>query len=432
MIPSITPQKLRFTAFSGLIGLLLVSCGSYEQASYYDNDGIYSGGTERVVVTESRNPQPAARQDGDDFYQNYFGEKSQELDRYLESEVFTDVDAYTSAQARDSLAADSLGVEMGNYYQDYNNDYAGQPGWGDSANNVSINLYGGFGTGWGAGWGWGTGWGYPGWGYGWGWGWPMPYYRWGWGDPGWGWGWGAGWGWGWGAGWGWGYPGWGWGPGWGYPGWGWGYPYYRNAGYAYGRRGYYGRYSNINALGARSVMAANTRNVRTNSGRSNRDFSSGRYASARSNQNRTAAARNARYRSSRSTRTAARYGSNSRSARTYTGVSRSARPRAYQGSTSRSRQPGTYRSGRSGSSRNIYSRTGRTYRSSGSSRTYGPSSRSGGTYRSSGSRSSRSSGSYRSSGGSRSSGSMRSSGGGSRSSGGRSSGGRSGGRGGRG
>jgi len=116
MIPSITPQKLRFTAFSGLIGLLLVSCGSYEQASYYDNDGIYSGGTERVTVTETRTPQPAARQSGDDFYQNYFGEKSQELDRYLESEVFTDVDSYASAQARDSLATDSLGVEMGNYY----------------------------------------------------------------------------------------------------------------------------------------------------------------------------------------------------------------------------------------------------------------------------------------------------------------------------
>ena len=66
MIPSITPQKLRFTAFSGLMGLLLVSCGSYEQASYYDNDGIYSRGTERVVVTESRNPQPAAQQGGDD------------------------------------------------------------------------------------------------------------------------------------------------------------------------------------------------------------------------------------------------------------------------------------------------------------------------------------------------------------------------------
>mgnify|MGYP000296600791 CR=1 FL=1 len=178
MIPSITPQKLRFTAFIGLMGLLLVSCGSYEQASYYDNDGIYSRGTERVVVTESRNPQPAAQQGGDDFYQNYFGEKSQELDRYLQSEVFTDVDDYTSAQARDSLATDSLGVAMGNYYQDYNNDYAGQPGWGDSASNVSINLYGGMG--------WNTwGWGFP--MYDWYWG--GLYSPWYWNN----WGWGVGW-----------------------------------------------------------------------------------------------------------------------------------------------------------------------------------------------------------------------------------------------
>ncbi|MGB5404247.1 MAG: hypothetical protein WBN13_09750, partial [Robiginitalea sp.] len=136
---------MKLTSWSGLLGFLVISCGSYDQASYYDNDGIYSSPverTERVVVVESPQPQTRTQPSDDDFYQNYFGEKSQELDEYLEGEVFTDADAYSSTSEIDSLR-----LEEGNYIQNYNNDYGGQPGWGDSGANVSINLYGGGGWG---------------------------------------------------------------------------------------------------------------------------------------------------------------------------------------------------------------------------------------------------------------------------------------------
>ena len=159
MIPFITPQKLRSVTFSGLLGLLVISCGSYEQASYYDRDGIYAKEPQKMVVTESRTPPPAQQQQGDDFYQDYFGEKSRDLNEYMESEVFTDPNSYSSVES-DSLryAQDSLGVEGGNYFQDNYNDYGGYAGWGDSGSNVSIS----FNVGWGGGWGWGAGWG---WGY---------------------------------------------------------------------------------------------------------------------------------------------------------------------------------------------------------------------------------------------------------------------------
>ncbi|MGB5189990.1 MAG: hypothetical protein WBN54_07990, partial [Robiginitalea sp.] len=205
MTPLITSQKIKLTTWSGLLGFFVISCGSYDQASYYDNDGIYSTSvprTESVVVRETPQPQTRTQPSDDGFYQNYFGEKSQELDEYMNGEVFTDADSYSSTSEIDSLR-----LEEGNYIQNYNNDYGGQPGWGDSGTNVSINLYGGGGWGVGYGWGWGYagyGWGYP--GYGWGWGYPG--YGWGWGYPGYG------------YGWGWGYPGY----GWGYPGYGWGYP----------------------------------------------------------------------------------------------------------------------------------------------------------------------------------------------------------------
>lgn len=73
MTPLITPEKLKLTALTGLLGFLVISCGSYEQASYYDNDGIYSTPverTERVVVRETPSPQGRTQDSNDDFYQN--------------------------------------------------------------------------------------------------------------------------------------------------------------------------------------------------------------------------------------------------------------------------------------------------------------------------------------------------------------------------
>ncbi|WP_169309925.1 hypothetical protein [Cellulophaga lytica] len=45
MIHSQSIQKIKKVAFGIVVGSLIVSCGSYQEASYYDNDGIYSSNT---------------------------------------------------------------------------------------------------------------------------------------------------------------------------------------------------------------------------------------------------------------------------------------------------------------------------------------------------------------------------------------------------
>ena len=409
---SLPHPKTRRIAFAGLIGLLMASCGSYQQASYYDNDGIYSSGTEYPVVARQESaPRKSADRGKSDFYENYFGERAQELGQVLDSEVFTDVDAYTSTDslgvARDSLLADP------NDYLAYDNDYQGNPAWGDMGGNVTVNLYGG-----NYGWGWYDPWYANRWGY-------YGAYR-----P-WGWGWSIGWGWGWG------YPGYGW--GW-YPPYGYypGYGYSRYAyGYNSGRRGYYNRGSQ-NLRSSRYTGTAGNTGIGSNSGRSNQGGSD-RYASAQIDRSRVsadAASRNQAYRSSRSTRTSSYYDASGRSARTYNGTSAGSSGRGYSSGSPNGRSSGSYNSsgGSSGRSYSGYRNSSSSRSSGGSYRSSGSSSRSsGGSYRSSGGSSRSSGGSFRSSGGGgRSSGGSFSSGGGGRSSGGgggRPSGGRSGGRG---
>ncbi len=445
-----------------LMALMLVSCGSYQQASYYDNDGIYTEGTERVTVNRTPEQRPPARvRDNDGIYGDYFGRKAEEIDEIMEDEVFTDVDSYYSDDDQEGQD----GVEQDTYF-DSNNNYEGYAGWGDNATSVNINIYDGMGYGF-YDYGWAYPWLYSGY-YGYGWGfnnpWRYNYY-----SP---W-WGGNFGWGYA-----GYYGYGWG---GFYGNGWGGfynsyycpPYfysnriYSNSNYAYNRsrRGYYDRNTlasnslrGRSNLGTRSGGEANR--YRTNSGRSNisnrngvsnrssvssrnglASRNSGTYRSgttARRSVSADAIARNRAYRSSRSTRSVPNYSSNSRSGQTYRGTvprsstysrGNSSAVRSGNGAyrTSTPRSSGNYRSSGSSSSPRSsgYRSSGSTSRSSGGSyRSSGSSSSrsSGGSYRSSGSSSSRSSsGSVRSSGGSsRSSGSVRSSGGSSRSSGGRS------------
>lgn len=440
------PTNTRYAAFAGLIGLMMTSCGSYQQASYYDNDGIYSSGSGYGVATrQEQAPRRQAETKKSDFYENYFGERAKELGQVLDSEVFTDIDSYTSTDslgvARDSLLGDP------NDYLAYDNDYEGYGGWGDQGGgNVTVNVWGGnYGWGWNN-WGWYSPWYGGGW-YG---GWYSPWawnYGWGWNNWGWGW---NNWGWGWNSwygnpyyGYAWGYPGYGW-------GWGWGYPHYgyRNT-YAYnsGRRGYYNRGSQ-NLQGSRyTAGTAGSNRYRTNSGRSNLGTSSrsnlgssDRYASARTARSRVnadAAARNQAYRSSRTTRTPYYYDGAGRSTQRYTSSDRSGtNGRTYSSGSTYGRAPGSYNNSGDTSGRTYrnYSSGSPTRSSGGTYRSSGGSYRSsGGSYRSSGGSSSRSSGgSFSSGGGSRSSGgSFSSGGGGSRSSGGgggRSGGGRSGGR----
>lgn len=405
MIHSLPHRRIHIAATVVLLTTILTSCGSYQQASYYDNDGIYSSSTEPVRVTEQRPrmPQSAPKPNT---YGDYFGQKADEYGEILDSEIFTDVDGYYS-----DMETDSLDYNQDLSYNANNNNYNGYAAWGDNATNVSINIY--------DDWGWGGSpfaWGYGGF-YGGFYGGYYGYYNpWRWNRYGYGYGWNN---WGWG---GYGWNSWGWG------GYGWGgyyspyfYSPYRHYPYYYSHSRFYNNYYNRNYAyntGRRGIYDSNTRlrstalSGRSNISTTNRTGSS-RYRSTttRSNVGVDALERNRSYRTSRSTRTVPNYNNSSRSNRTYrsgtsSGTYKGTAPRTstYRSSPSSRSSSGTYRS-----SAPTRSSSG-NYRSNSSS---SPTRSSGSTYRNSGGSSS-SSGSIRSSGGSSSrsssSGSSRSSG----------------------
>ena len=63
-------NKISALHILGLAFLTLTSCGTYEQASYYDDDGIYGSGQERRQTTEV-----ATTSNNNSAYQNYFEQK---------------------------------------------------------------------------------------------------------------------------------------------------------------------------------------------------------------------------------------------------------------------------------------------------------------------------------------------------------------------
>ena len=117
--------------------LVVSSCGSYQQASYYEDDGIYSSGNE-VVRVEKKSPQAVRVENTEsDIYGDYFGQKADEYGEILEDEIFTDVDSYSSNGAIDSTA---VGAQS-DYFDINSNTYRGNAAWGDNPSNVTINVY---------------------------------------------------------------------------------------------------------------------------------------------------------------------------------------------------------------------------------------------------------------------------------------------------
>lgn len=161
--------------YIGLLSLFMVSCGSYQNSSYYESDGIYGATTPRNV--ERRNT-PSAN-----YYKDYFN--SLQNDSQPE-EVFTDIDKYSGLDSND------------------NNSYSSYAGWGSNQTGTIVNVYPNY-------WGMNSGFGYSGWGYPYSYGWNNPYYGFGWNS--------------WGLNYGFGYSS------------GWGYPYYgyNNSFYYYNR-----------------------------------------------------------------------------------------------------------------------------------------------------------------------------------------------------
>ena len=228
-------KKSTIYAVLGLLGLMLTSCGSYQNKSYYDNDGIYG-------ATNPKPKQYVANEKADE-YQAYFSSLNNQNQN--QDEIFTDVNSYSSYN--DSIAKKATQSTNPQYTQ---NGYAG---WGNNGSeNVTVNVYG---NNWGGGWnnfGWGGGW--NGWGGGWNnFGWGGGWNNWGWDGFGWGGGWNGWYGnnWGWGGGW----NNFGWGGGWNGWGGGWNGNYWGNHGwnghgngyvYGVGRRNSGGNYANGN------------------------------------------------------------------------------------------------------------------------------------------------------------------------------------------
>ena len=54
----------------GLIGSMVTSCGSYQNSSYYDRDGIYGSSERKVVASNNRNYENSPQ---NNHYKYYFG-----------------------------------------------------------------------------------------------------------------------------------------------------------------------------------------------------------------------------------------------------------------------------------------------------------------------------------------------------------------------
>src|SRR5438067_2076005 len=66
---SFSSKSLYSNLIVGLVSILMASCGSYQNSSYYDNDGIY-GTPQRTTSHYNSYSTPANNQ-----YKDYFGAK---------------------------------------------------------------------------------------------------------------------------------------------------------------------------------------------------------------------------------------------------------------------------------------------------------------------------------------------------------------------
>ena len=123
--------------------LFLVSCGTYQ--SIYNDDGIYGDTTtkdeeKKIIVVDEKEYQ--------DYEENYFSKKLENLQNIDNNEIFTDVDDYYYDD----------GLNNGEF-SDENSSYNGAQPWGYEDNNVVVNINLMNNPFWGGGfnsWGWGA------------------------------------------------------------------------------------------------------------------------------------------------------------------------------------------------------------------------------------------------------------------------------------
>jgi len=156
-------KKISIYSIFGLIVFVATSCGSYQNKSYYDNDGIYSNAEKKIAETVK----PAEESKYKDYFYNMQRNGT-------DPEVLTNVDSYSSI--KDTVSNNNVNNDSSN---------SSYSGWGSAANDtVTINIYGnnwGYNNYWGHpnywyGPSWNWGWGYNNYWYGGYYGWSHPYY----------------------------------------------------------------------------------------------------------------------------------------------------------------------------------------------------------------------------------------------------------------
>ncbi len=252
----LSSRKLSLYSVIGFFGLVVSSCGSYQNSSYYDHDGVYGSERPRGDYNNRYSEQNMAQANN---YKEYFSD----LQKDANNGVFTDVDNYSSQDQQGSIAS----VTNPDQYS----GTTGYAGWGDNSSNVTVNVYNNDPWYWNRGY-WNS--------------WYSPYYGGGWNNGFYGSGWSIGFGWGWnswyGPNYGWGWNNW-YGPGWGWNSWygpGWYNGYYSNRVYNSGPRGgsayYNGRYNNsvygYNNTGTRNYNSRRDVNFNRTYGTGTRDY----------------------------------------------------------------------------------------------------------------------------------------------------------------
>ena len=204
-------NRLKLLILPAII-LSLGACSSY-QYSGYETDGIY-GESRPGIWEQAENEQTQVKPNNENnYYKNMFAQQSEMVGELLESDVFTDVDSYSSNDGYDNYSEvggdvayvggnapwgndpDTYTVNIINHGPGYGFGFGRPLGWGFGVVNPYLTFYDpfydpffnpyvqrgfgrwAFGGPWGYG-GFGNSWGYGGFGYGWSYG-----YNFGFGNP---------------------------------------------------------------------------------------------------------------------------------------------------------------------------------------------------------------------------------------------------------
>lgn len=138
-----------YLLFMPVVVFALASCGSY-QYSGYEADGIYGESRPGIWEQKERQTTEVKPNNNTSYYKNLFAQQSEMVGEVLESDVFTDVDSYTSNDGYEN-------------YNETGGDIAyvgGNAPWGEDPDSYTINIYnngfhGGFYSPWRYGYGWG-------------------------------------------------------------------------------------------------------------------------------------------------------------------------------------------------------------------------------------------------------------------------------------